>query len=204
MLNGHILLPFIGKCHFGKLIHIHHFSRTKINGYITIRKCQSEYTLDTVINVGEGPSLLPISPHLNLFRGSNRLPAKGSGGLFTPPRPCAPWSINIMESSNANVEGEITSVGQGHFLRVQLFQPVHVLRTCWPRITFNETWVFWIFLLGLIVDTCRTGVEEITRPATSSRLEHVHTNRGIIETQHRFVGADESHAPHVSGEIVHL
>mmetsp|Transcript_887 Transcript_887/g.1367 ORF Transcript_887/g.1367 Transcript_887/m.1367 type:complete len:380 (+) Transcript_887:170-1309(+) len=204
MLDGHILLPFIGERHFGKLIHIHHFSRTKIDGYLTIRKCQSEHTLDTVINESEGTSLLPISPHLHLFRGSNSLPAKGSGGLFTSPRPCTPWSINIMESSNANVKGEIASVGQGHFLRVQFLQSIHVLRTSWPRITLNEPRVFWIFLLGLVVDTCRTGVEEITCPATSCRLEHVHTNGGIIETQYGFIGADEAHAPHVSGEIVHL
>mmetsp|Transcript_20888 Transcript_20888/g.31406 ORF Transcript_20888/g.31406 Transcript_20888/m.31406 type:complete len:205 (-) Transcript_20888:335-949(-) len=204
MLDGHILLPFIGERHLGKLIHIHHFSRTKINGYLTIRKGQSEDTLHTVINVGKGTSLLPISPHLNLFRGSNGLPAKGSRGLFTSPRPCSPWSINIMESSNTNIEGEIPSIRQGHFLRIQLFQPIHILRTSRPRITLNESRVLWILLLGLIVHTRRTGIEEVLCTATSCRLEHIHTNGGIIETQHGFVGADKSHAAHVSSEIVHL
>ena len=62
-----------------------------------------EHALNTVIDVGEGAGLLAISPHLELLFGCDGLAEKCSGGLA----PALPGSIDVVEASNANIEGGI-------------------------------------------------------------------------------------------------
>mmetsp|Transcript_7034 Transcript_7034/g.14420 ORF Transcript_7034/g.14420 Transcript_7034/m.14420 type:complete len:225 (-) Transcript_7034:139-813(-) len=138
-----------------------------------------------------------------LSRGDG-LAAKGGRGFFTSSLPGSTGSVNVVESSNTNVEVEIPTVGQGHFFGVQLFQAVHVLRPCRPGIRFDQTWVFRIFLLGFVVHTSTGGVEEVLNSVTTSSFQHVHGDGSVVEGKHRFVGDNESHASHVGGQVVDL
>mmetsp|Transcript_10984 Transcript_10984/g.15827 ORF Transcript_10984/g.15827 Transcript_10984/m.15827 type:complete len:206 (-) Transcript_10984:22-639(-) len=109
-----------------------------------------------------------------------------------------------MKARNANIHTKVASVGQCHFLRVQLFQAIHVLRPGRPCIRFNEPRIFWILLLGLVVNAGRAGVEEIFCTASASGFQHVHANGGVVKAQHRFVADDKAHPTHVRSKIVHL
>ena len=62
-----------------------------------------EHALDTVVNVGEGAGLLAISPHLKLLFGCDGLAEECNRGL----PPALPGSVDVVEASNANVEGGI-------------------------------------------------------------------------------------------------
>mmetsp|Transcript_660 Transcript_660/g.1526 ORF Transcript_660/g.1526 Transcript_660/m.1526 type:complete len:214 (+) Transcript_660:707-1348(+) len=109
-----------------------------------------------------------------------------------------------MEASNTNIERKVSSVCQGHFLRIQLLQPVHILRTGRPGITLDQSGVLGILLLRFIVDTRRRRVEEVLALTTPCRLEHIHRNGRVVEAQDTFVRADEAHASHISCQVVHL
>mmetsp|Transcript_4967 Transcript_4967/g.13862 ORF Transcript_4967/g.13862 Transcript_4967/m.13862 type:complete len:295 (-) Transcript_4967:284-1168(-) len=203
MLNGEFLVL---KTHgnLSKFNHIHHFGSTQVNGNITITKHETQDTLDTIINVGKGSSLLAITPHFKLGSGCQGLATKGCGSLFSSTLPGTTRTIDVVKSSNTNLHVKITSIGQGHFFRIQLFQSIHVLRTGWPSIRFNQTRIGGIFLLGFIIDTGRTGIKKVFDFIATSTLQHVHTNGSIVKGQDRFITHNKSHATHVRGQVVHV
>mmetsp|Transcript_21836 Transcript_21836/g.34312 ORF Transcript_21836/g.34312 Transcript_21836/m.34312 type:complete len:364 (-) Transcript_21836:166-1257(-) len=204
VLEGHVLLALVRECNLGEFIHRHHFGRSKVDGHITIRESQSKNPLNTVINKCERTSLFPISPNFELLVGSDGLPAKGGWGFLASTLPRPPRSINIVESSNANIQRKVTTIRQRHLLSVKLLQTVHVLGTSWPRVALHQTRILGILLLRLIVNACRGGVKEILRLRPSRGLEHVHGNGRVVKTKDRLVRTDKSHTAHVGGEVVHL
>mmetsp|Transcript_27523 Transcript_27523/g.59145 ORF Transcript_27523/g.59145 Transcript_27523/m.59145 type:complete len:408 (-) Transcript_27523:86-1309(-) len=204
VLEGHVLLAFVGERNLGEFIHRHHFGRSKVDGYITIRESQPKNPLYTIINKCERTSLFPISPNFKLLLGSDGLPAKGSRGLLASTLPRPPRSINIVESGNANIQRKVTTVCQSHLLGVKLLQTVHVLGTGWPRVALHQTRILGILLLCLIVNACRGGVKEVLRLGPSRGLKHVHRNGRVVKTKDRLVRTDKSHPAHIGGEVVNL
>jgi len=203
VLDGKLLV-LKRESNVGKLNHVHHLGGSKVDRYIAIGKSQTKDSLDTVVNEGKGTGLLSVAPHFKKFRGGDCLSAKGSGGLFTSSLPRTAGSVDVVESSNTDVDVEVTAVSECHLLGVELLEAVHVLRTCRPGIGLDKTGVFRIFLLGLVVDTGRGSVEEILDLVTTSGLEHVHGDGRVVEGKDRLVRDNKSHTSHVGGEVVHL
>lgn len=203
MLDWEVLV-LEGECNGGKLIHVDHFGGSEVEGDVTVGKCQTKDTFDTVINECKGASLQAISPHFKVLSGGNSLPAKSSRSLFASSLPGTAGSIDVVEPSDANVNVKVASVGECHLFGVELLKTVHVLRTCRPGIGFDETGVGGIFLLGLVVDTGRGRVEKVLDLVATGGLEHVHGDGRVVKGEDGLIGDDESHAPHVCGEVVDL
>mmetsp|Transcript_5305 Transcript_5305/g.6937 ORF Transcript_5305/g.6937 Transcript_5305/m.6937 type:complete len:277 (-) Transcript_5305:374-1204(-) len=203
MLDGQFLV-FKRKGNIGKFNHVHHFGRSQVDGHLAIRKGESQNTLNAIINKGETTCLLAVTPHFKVFRRSKCLTAKSCRSLFAATLPSSTRPIYIMKASNSDIQIKISSIRQGHFFRIKFFKSVHILRPGGPRVGFNQTRIFRIFLFGFIVYTSGTSVKEVLSSATSSSFQHVHGNGGIVKGQDRFVRDDETHAAHIGCEVVHL
>mmetsp|Transcript_21570 Transcript_21570/g.45014 ORF Transcript_21570/g.45014 Transcript_21570/m.45014 type:complete len:386 (-) Transcript_21570:131-1288(-) len=203
VLDGQLLV-FEGQGNVGEFNHIDHFGGSKVDGDGAVGKGEAQDTFDAIIDESEGTSLLAISPHFKVFGGSNGLSAESGRGLFASSLPGSTGSVNVVEASNADVQVEVTSVGQCHLFGVQLFQSVHILRSGRPGVGFDQTGVFGIFLLGFVVDAGTGGVEEVLDAVTSGTFQHVHGDGGVVEGQDRFVGDNETHTAHIGGQVVHL
>mmetsp|Transcript_20388 Transcript_20388/g.30042 ORF Transcript_20388/g.30042 Transcript_20388/m.30042 type:complete len:345 (-) Transcript_20388:295-1329(-) len=201
VLDGQVLL-LEGHGNLSKLNHVHHTGSSKIDRNLALREHKSKNSLYAIINIGERTSLLSISPHLEVFSGSKGLTAERSRSLLAATFPGTTGSVDIMESSNADLHGEITSVSKGHFLGVKLLQSVHILGTGRPGIGLDEARVLGILLFRLVVNTGRRSIEEIGSTCTTGGLKHVHGNSRVVEGEDGFVGADEAHASHISSEVV--
>ena len=188
----------------GKLNHVHHFGGAQVDGDVAVGEGETQDTFDAVIDKGEGASLLAITPHFKVLGTGDGLAAESGGSLFTAALPGSTRSVNVVETGDANVHVKVTSVGESHFFGVQLFQAVHVLGAGRPGIGFNETGVGRVFLLGFVVDTGRRGVEKVLDAVTTGGFEHVHGDGGVVKGEDGLVGDDESHATHISSQVVDL
>merc|ERR1719193_415241 len=101
---------------------------------------QPQNTLHAVIDKAKGPRLLAIAPDIQFISifARRRLPAKGSGRLFSTASPRAIGPVDIMESSNASDDVKVSSINHRHLLGVQLFKSIGVLRPRGPRIRLLE------------------------------------------------------------------
>mmetsp|Transcript_23854 Transcript_23854/g.36302 ORF Transcript_23854/g.36302 Transcript_23854/m.36302 type:complete len:301 (+) Transcript_23854:114-1016(+) len=203
MLDGKILL-LEAHGNLGELNHINHFGGSKIDRYFAVGEHEAKNTINTVINEGKGTSLLSISPHFEVFSGSDGLTAECSWGLLASSHPGSTGSVDVMETSNADLHGEVTSVGKGHLFGVKLLESVHVLGTGRPGISFDKTGVLGIFLLCFVVNTGTGRIEEVGGTSTTASFEHIHGDGGIVERKDGFVGTDESHTSHISGKVVYV
>ena len=204
MLDGENAVLTVAHGELGKVVHGDHLGTAEIDGDVTVREREAEDTLDAVVDEGEGPGLLTVAPNLELGLGGDGLAAEGGGSLLTSTLPGTAGSVDVVETGNADVEGEVTAVRQGHLLGIQLLKTVHVLRAGRPGIALDEAGVGRILLLGLVVHAGGTGVEEVGGTTATGGLEHVHGDGGVVETEDRLVGADEAHTAHVGSKVVNL
>ena len=118
---------------------------------------------------------------------------------------------------NAADKGKVTGVGKGHFLVVELLQPIHFLGFGGPRVRLLQTGVGRVKLEVLVVHAGGGGVEVtfgackvggwvggwvgwvevggwVGRTVAAGGLEDIGGDHGVIPHQHGLVGLDEAHA----------
>mmetsp|Transcript_23093 Transcript_23093/g.55667 ORF Transcript_23093/g.55667 Transcript_23093/m.55667 type:complete len:268 (-) Transcript_23093:482-1285(-) len=155
VLDGQVLLVIVRERHLCEFVHVHHFRGSQVDGDIAIRERQAEDALHAIVNEGEGARLLPVPPHLEFLLRREGLSAEGGGGLLTPSLPGSPGSVNVVETGDANVDGEVPSVRQRHLLGVELLEAVHVLGTGRPGVALDQSRVLGILLLRLVINAGR-------------------------------------------------
>ena len=97
MLDGEVLV-FEGESNVGKLDHVDHLGGSEVDGDIAVGEGETEDTLDTVVNEGEGAGLLAIAPHLKVLGGGDGLTAEGGGSLFASSLPGTTGSVDVVET----------------------------------------------------------------------------------------------------------
>ena len=203
VLDGKVL-ALEGYGNVSELVHAYHLGRSKVDGNVAVGEGKPEYALDAVVDESEGPGLEAVAPHPELLLRRDGLATEGGWSFLAAALPGPAGPVDVVKAGDADLEGEIPAVGQGHLLGVQLLEPVHVLGPGRPGVRLDKAGVGGVLLLGLIVDAGRRGVEKTGGAPSPGSLEHVHGDGRVVKAQHGLVRADESHSAHIGGQVVHL
>mmetsp|Transcript_1154 Transcript_1154/g.4037 ORF Transcript_1154/g.4037 Transcript_1154/m.4037 type:complete len:402 (+) Transcript_1154:601-1806(+) len=202
MLHRHLLLL---KAHDEghHLVHGHLLGGSQVKRLPEVGLGDPKDALDAVVDEGEGPGLLSVTPHLHLVPGGEDLSAEGSGGLLPSPLPSSVGSVDVVESGDPALHLKVLAVVHVDLLGRQLLQAVGVLRGSGPGIRLLESTALdlRVSLLVLRVDACGRGVEHPLGVVLPGSLKDVEGDHGVVVHDHSVVALDEAHAAHVRGEV---
>ena len=92
-------------------INTHQFSPSQIERFRVAGAHQPPHSTYTIVDIHEGPRLLPIAPDLDLMIPRidrfNNLAAEGCGCFFPASHPGAERSVNIMKPEDPHVAAEV-------------------------------------------------------------------------------------------------
>ena len=105
---------------------------------------------------------------------------------------------------NARDQVKIARVGESHFFVIKLFEAIYLLGLGGPGIRLFESRVVWVRLLVLVIHAGGGRVKVALGATAAGGLQHIGRHQSVVPHEDGLVGFNETHAPHVRREIVHV